>query len=363
MVRLAYFVSPHGFGHAARATAVMGTLLVRRPDAHFDLFTLTPEWFFADSIGRGYSYHSLCTDVGLVQLTPMRADLDETARRLDRFLPFDTRQLAQVADRLKSDDVRLVLCDISPLGLAVARTAGLPSILIENFTWDWIYAEYFDQVPGLRAHADALRREFGSATYRVQTAPFCGVWDGKLRTSPVARVPRTTADAVRRQLELPPGARYAVITMGGVDRQYHFLNRLARYPDVWFVVPGGADRQVRRDNLVLLPYRSPVYHPDLVAGSDAVIGKLGYSTLAEAYHAGAPLGFVRRPGFRESEVLAAYAQAHMPTIEVPEAEFESGDWEAFLPELLTRSRHEPGRPNGADEIAAFVDSLLARPAL
>jgi len=36
----------------------------------------------------------------------------------------------------------LVVSDISPMGLLVAETAEIPSILIENFTWDWIYQGY-----------------------------------------------------------------------------------------------------------------------------------------------------------------------------------------------------------------------------
>jgi hypothetical protein len=129
---------------------------------------------------------------------------------------------------------------------------------------------------------------------------------------------------------------------------------VGRYEGVWLVVPGGSERPEQRGNLVLLPHHSPVYHPDLVAAGDAVVGKLGYSTLAEAYHAGAPYGFIRRPGFRESDVLAEYVLSQMDGVDVPEAAFESGEWEAFLPELLARPRRPPGRPNGADEIAAYV---------
>jgi hypothetical protein len=33
-----------------------------------------------------------------------------------------------------------------------------------------------------------------------------------------------------------------------------------------------------KQNLVLLPHHSGFYHPDLVNASDAVIGKVGYST-------------------------------------------------------------------------------------
>ena len=70
--------------------------------------------------------------------------------------------------------------------------------------------------------------------------------------------------------------------------------------DVTFVIPGGADDYLWQENLVLLPHHSRFYHPDLVAAADAVVGKVGYSTVAETFHAGAPLGYVPRTRFRES---------------------------------------------------------------
>ena len=60
---------------------------------------------------------------------------------------------------------------------------------------------------------------------------------------------------------------------------------------------------------------------------DVVIGKLGYSTLAEAYQAGVPYGFIRRPGFRESDILADYVGARMSALEVPSPNwFEQPLW-------------------------------------
>ena len=43
--RIAWFVSPHGFAHAARASAVITAMLARRPGLRFDLYTSLPSWF------------------------------------------------------------------------------------------------------------------------------------------------------------------------------------------------------------------------------------------------------------------------------------------------------------------------------
>src|SRR5262244_3295844 len=66
-MRIAYFVTPHGFGHAARAAAVMVALQEIDPTIQFDIFTQVPHWFFQDSLVRDVHYYNVCTDIGVVQ--------------------------------------------------------------------------------------------------------------------------------------------------------------------------------------------------------------------------------------------------------------------------------------------------------
>ena len=65
-------------------------------------------------------------------------------------------------------------------------------------------------------------------------------------------------------------------------------------------------------HVTCLPHQSDYYHPDLIRAADVVVGKAGYSTLAEVYHAGTPFGCVGRSGFRETDILEAFMAAHMP---------------------------------------------------
>ena len=87
--RIACFISPHGFGHAARASAVMETLGIRHPPCHFDIFTSVPPQFFEDSLSVPYSLHQMNTDIGLVQQSAFAEDLDQTLKSIEAFLPFD----------------------------------------------------------------------------------------------------------------------------------------------------------------------------------------------------------------------------------------------------------------------------------
>jgi hypothetical protein len=356
---LAYFISPHGYGHAARASAVMTALCRRYPTAQFEIFTRIPRWFFEDSLAGPFGYHELLTDIGLAQKDSLREDLPETLTRLAAFLPFKPAQVEALAGQVNRLNCRLVLCDISPLGLAVAQAAGLPSILIENFTWDWIYQGYLPTEPALTPYIRQLQAWFATADYHLQTEPVCHPNSPHLTTGPVSRSARIPAAQTRRALGLPADAPTVMLTMGGIPWEYTFLERLASQRDTYFIIPGASiKRPERRDNLVLLPHHSQFYHPDLVSASHALIGKLGYSTLSEAYHAGLPYGYIPRPNFRESVVMAGFVDRHMGGLPISAGQFESGDWLSLLPDLLNHPSVANRQPNGADQVAEFIKTLI-----
>ena len=142
-----------------------------------------------------------------------------------------------------------------------------------------------------------------------------------------------------------------LVSLGGVEHRLASIAPLFDQPETTFVLPGASDREKRIRNVRLLPHRSPVHHPDLVAAADLVVGKLGYSTVAEAVAAGTRMLYVPRPGFRESAVLETYVQARLPAEAIRFEELESGRWVDRVPTLFARARPLPRLANGA-EIAA-----------
>jgi UDP:flavonoid glycosyltransferase YjiC (YdhE family) len=355
--RIAYFITPHGYGHAARAAAVMDALSSLDRQIGFEIFTQVPRWFFEDSLEYPFGYHALLTDIGLAQKNSLAEDLPETVHRLATFLPFDPTLLANLARQVKRLDCQMIVCDISALGIAVAKTAGLPAVLVENFTWDWIYEGYLAVEPRLEPYITEFQTWFAAADYRLQTEPICRPWPASLTTRPVSRKSRTPAGETRQKLGLPAQARVVLLTMGGIPWEYTFLEKLAGQHECYFIIPGAADRPERQGNLVLLPHRSKFYHPDLVNAADAVIGKLGYSTVAEVYHAGIPFGYIARPDFRESDVLTRYGQQHMSGLAITVTQFANGEWVSLLPDLLALARLERCVSNGAEQAAQFMINL------
>ena len=356
--RIAYFISPHGFGHATRSCAIMAALQELDPAIRFDIFTQVPEWLFRDSLSGGFDYHDVLTDLGMVQHSALEADLDATIQRLDTFLPFDQTLIRTLAQQIRALGCCLVMCDIAPMGIVVAEATGVPSILVENFTWDWIYQPHAAAYRGLRPHIRYLHDQFSAADYRIQIEPICAVRPAALTTAPVYRKATTHAAATRSRLGVSSDARIVMLTMGGIPGQYPFVPQLMAYPELVFVIPGGAPQQRRQqENVILLPHRSEFFHPDLVYAADAVVGKVGYSTVSEVYAAGIPFGYILRADFCEAPALAAYIEQHMPGFKIEPERFNDGQWLTCLSQLLALPRAPRHGSNGADQVAQFVMSL------
>ena len=357
-INVACFVTPYGFGHAARAAAVMEAMHHRMPDLNFEIYSSVPFWFFAESLSGFFTYHHLVTDIGLVQQTPLQEDLEATLEKLDAMLPFERAQIHHLAEQVRCDHCRLILCDIAPLGIAVAHAAGVPSVLIENFTWDWIYEAYNTHHGRMSPHVDYLRQIFSTAEHHIQTAPACRHGPADRVTSPVARKPRTAAGQIRRRLAIPPEAPLVLVTLGGIPPAFELFEQFPMPREYYAVIPGGAETYQLKGNVRLLAHHSGFYHPDLMAACDAVIGKLGYSTLAEVFHGGIPFGYIPRQGFRESAVLEAFVDEQMHGIALHPEQLADGSWAERIPQLLAMPRIVRKIQNGAEQAAEYICRLL-----
>lgn len=356
---IAWFVSPHGFGHAARAGAIMEAISDLDASVRFEVFTTIPAWFFQETLGGSFGYHDLETDIGFVQKTPFEADLKETRRALERFLPFPDDGLQVLARQVRDLSCRSVVCDISALGLRVAQKASLPSVLVENFTWDWIYRNYDDPSPILGTCAGYLNTCYQSVDHHIQTEPICHRQPAALTVGPVSRKNRNHRSETRRQLGIEAGQKLVLVTTGGVPKDRPPMDALKQFQNIRFVIPGLAE-SLREDNVLCLNSTSSFFHPDLVAAADAVIGKAGYSTIAEVFHSGVPFGYVSRPEFPESRALIAFIDTEMAGIPIDQRTFHSGAWGAELERLLHMPRRQPNVPNGAMQIAEYILKLLHR---
>jgi len=333
--------------------------LARMAGVRFEVYAATPRWFFDESIAGQHRYHELHGDVGFVQRSALKLDIHATVSALSALLPFDDVLLDGLALEVRRAGCRAVLCDIAPLGIAVAERARIPSILVENFTWPWIYEPLLGDTPALAPLSAELERWFSRAAFHVQTEPFCHPAPrAALVVPPVSRQPRRTRAEVRRELGLDQEAPTVVVTLGGTPQQLAFVDRMRAASEVTFLVTGAAATRTE-GNVHLYDNDTRIYMPDFVRAADAVVAKLGYNTIAEVWREGRPLAWVARPRFREGVPLGAWVAGRLPGFEIEPTEFESGRWLDRLPDLLATEAPGPGGAGGAGQVARFVvDEVL-----
>jgi hypothetical protein len=352
-LELACFISPHGYGHATRTIAVLQALQKQVRDLRAHCFTTAPPELFATS-GLSLTLHPVITDVGLIQTDAFTVDQPRTVARLAELLPFRESLVSRCAGLCGS--CRLILCDISCLGIAVAQHAEIPSLLVENFTWDWIYERLDPPADDLLRFGALLSDYYRQATYRIQTDPLCNPVAGNLRCPPMARMRIQESDRIRERIGC--GARTMVlITMGGIRLDLPFIERLSGFDDYLFVIAGQQGQRRPSANVLLLDHDPGLHHPDLIGAADLVICKNGYSTIAECAQTRTPICCVSRHNFAESAVLDRYVSTMMGGVILELDRFLRGDWLDGLDGLMKQNR-TPAPVNGADQAASFIMSLL-----
>ena len=143
-------------------------------------------------------------DVGLVQKDALTIDEAASAYAVARFLEGWPSLVETESRWLREAGARLVLGDIPPLAFAAAAEAGVASIALANFSWDWIYRHVARTQPRLAEAADQSARAYGHAGLLLRL-PFAGDLSAfpRIEDIPlVARRPALTKAEARRRLGL-----------------------------------------------------------------------------------------------------------------------------------------------------------------
>src|SRR4051794_40297370 len=164
MPTLAFYVSGHGFGHASRDIEIINALHARAPELRVVVRTSAPRWLFDLTLTASVEWAPQECDTGMVQVDSLRMDLDATLARADGFHATLEDRASVEAQFLRESGAGLVVGNIPPLAFAAAAAAGLPSIAVGNFTWDWIYAGYEETAIRAPRLVAVLGEAYGKAT-------------------------------------------------------------------------------------------------------------------------------------------------------------------------------------------------------
>lgn len=307
-MKIVFYVSAHGFGHAVRTSEVMRAILARLPEVEIHLRSRAPSWLFPAEVRGRISEITL--DVGVVQQNSLTLDTAATLARMEEILSNSEALLRTEVDLLRDTHCDVVVGDIPPLAFEAARRAGVPSVAITNFSWDWIYRAYLPSEPRFAPIIDGMTNHYGAATLLLRL-PFHGDLSAFPRHRDIPLITRRSEgsrDAQRRLLGLG-GGPIALVSFGGFGLSRLPLARIARErPDWTFLLPGSYGGSGPR-NIVSFDERL-VRHENLVAAADVVMTKPGYGIVAECLANGARILYTSRGDFPEYPILEAAVRRH-----------------------------------------------------
>ena len=366
-MRVVFYLSGHGFGHASREIEVINALLDKQPGLSVIVRTSARRWLLDLTLRHPVELEELECDTGIVQIDSLRLDEAESIRRAAVFHRDLDARAAREAQFLARVGASLVVGDVPPLAFAAADAAHLPSIAISNFTWDWIYEGYPDLVAGVPELLPTIRGAYRKAglTLRLPMwGGFAAMAQSRIRDIPfVARRSSRTRDEVRRALGLPDGRRVALLSFGGFGLRDFDLGALSSLSGYGVINTGHVGATARGAKLPahLIEidegrlYASGYRYEDLVAASDVVVTKPGYGIIAECAANGAAILYTSRGHFVEYDVLVEAMPRFVRSRFIPQADLFAGRWAPHLDALLSQPP-PPARPavNGADVAADIV---------
>jgi L-arabinokinase len=188
---LAIYVSGHGFGHSTRTAEVLREVRARAPGLPIAVRTSAPAFLFEGVVAPPLTVHRVSCDVGLVQHDALAIDEAATVAAWRVFRHGWDDRVAGEAAWLRASGARLVLGDIPPLAFEAAAEAGVPSIALGNFSWDWIYAHIARREPALREAAARAAETYARAEFPLRL-PFAGDLSAFRRIEDIPLVARSS---------------------------------------------------------------------------------------------------------------------------------------------------------------------------
>lgn len=344
-------ITNHGFGHAVRASSVAAAIQQLCPEILLILVTTAPRWLLESYIQGDFIHRPRAFDIGVVQADSLAMDKAATLEKLKQIRAQAASIVAGEVSFIHQNRVGLILADIPPLAAVIAQKAGIPSWMMSNFGWDFIYQAWGGEFVEI---ADWIR-ECYSACDHLFRLPFhesMSAFKQQTDVGLTGGTPRHSPDQLRTTWGITAAPEKTILlTFGGLGLQAIPYDNLRQFPDWQFIT---FDRQAPQlENLIHVTDHQ--YRPvDFMPVCERVISKPGYSTFAEALRLGVPLVSLTREDFAESPLLLEGIQNYAHHQILNSTQFFQGSWEFLHQPLQPPRQLQPVATDGTEAIARAV---------
>ena len=353
---LAVYVSGHGYGHATRVGEVLREVRRREPQLRIVVVTSGPERLYRRAVPGPIEVRNEACDVGLAQESALVIDEAGTVDAWRRFQAGYEARVAREVRWLSENGAWVVLGDVPPLAFDSAAEAGVASLALANFSWDWIYRHLAARQPALDEAADRAAAAYGRCGLLLEL-PFAGDLSAFPRRVPiplVARQPHIAREETRQRLKVE--GTVVLISFGGLGLPGFDPAVLARMPAFTFVVSDAAKALPANVRLVGTAEMEAagLEYVDVVGAADAVATKPGYGIVSDAIAAGTRMIYTDRGDFPEYPILVREMAQWLACAHVTNEELLRGAFGDAIETLCAQPMPAPPALDGARQAAERI---------
>ncbi|XP_019417379.1 PREDICTED: L-arabinokinase-like [Lupinus angustifolius] len=333
----AYYVTGHGFGHATRVAEVVRHLILAGHDVH--LVTAAPDFVFFHQIeinSPRLFFRRVLLDCGAVQSDALTVDRRASLEKYSETAVKPRASiLATETEWLNSIKADLVVSDVVPIACRAAADAGIRSVCVANFSWDFIYIDYvMDAGPTYRSMIWQIAEDYSHCEFLIRLPGYCpmpafrDVIDIPLLVRRLYKSPKE----VREELGIADDVKLVILNFGGQPSGLKLKEEFL--PSGWLgLVCGASDTEDLPVNFRKLA--KDAYTPDIIAACDCMLGKIGYGTFSEALAYKCPFVFIRRDYFNEEPFLRHMLEYYQGGVEMIRRDLLTGHWKPYLERAIS----------------------------
>ncbi|KAK2659894.1 hypothetical protein Ddye_006427 [Dipteronia dyeriana] len=349
----AYYVTGHGFGHATRVVDVARHLILAGHDVH--LVTGAPDFVFTSEIQSPRLFiRKVLLDCGAVQADALTVDRLASLKKYSETAVLPRASiLATEVEWLNNIKADLVISDVVPVACRAAADAGIRSVCVTNFSWDFIYAEYVMAAGNNhRSIVWQIAEDYSNCEFLIRLPGYCPMpaFRDVIDVPLVVRRLHKSRKEIRKELGIGDDVNLVILNFGGQPAGWKLKEEYL--PLGWLcLVCGASDSQDLPPNFIKLA--KDAYTPDIIAASDCMLGKIGYGTVSEALAYKLPFVFVRRDYFNEEPFLRNMLEFYQSGVEMIRRDLLTGHWKPYLERAISLKPCYEGGINGG-EVAAHI---------
>ena len=406
MIRnIVYYITGHGLGHATRSLEIINAIILSTSsnssnfntnssssssintnsnsnNSQYKLYIVTAidKSFFIKSLSNDYNisidkineilvFDSRTLDSGAIQSDALTVNKHETLKTYHDNIHLNHTTLIEFETKwLINNKIELALIDATPLAVKASSINNIKTILLTNFTWDFIYSEMIKNDSGLEEiYSDMIKevsQDYSYCTSYIQYPGICPIINipstNCIEGPLVSRTSKKTRDDMRKQYNISADKKVLLIGFGGHNFNFKNITNDSYLSESWICIVLGSNDMTNTEKFISVSY--DCYVPDLLIMVDCVIGKVGYGFVSECLSAGCPLIYISRSNWSEENYLIQLLQTYNAGFEMTYNDFINGNWIECLDRALSIScswkLNDLHSKNGPEMILKQIESLL-----